>query len=137
MARPAKVKTISAAEKKVQQTNLKEMLKAHNEGIKIISAETKAAQVALTAAKKSADALAKDAEKAAAAKRKEADTALAAAQKAYAAAMAKADKATAAAAKGTEKLNAQLEALNAMPLTETPKAGSAPKQKAVRETAEA
>ena len=108
MARPAKVKTISAAEKKAQIAGLKTALAQHNGNIKSIAAETKAAQAALAAAKKSADALTKEAEKAAA-----------------------------AGAKGTEKLNAQLEARNAMPLTETPKAGSAPKQKAVRETAEA
>lgn len=126
-------KTMTLADKKAAQINLKQALKQHSDNVKSIAAETKAAQAALNAAKKSADALTKEAEKAAAAKRKEADTALAAAQKAYAAAVAKADKAAAAAAKGTEKLTAQLEALDAVPVANTPKAAKVKAQ----ETAEA
>lgn len=114
-------KTLTIAEKKAQQADLKLALKNHSENVRSIAAETKAATAALNAAKKSADALAKDAEKAAAAKRKEADALVAAAQKAYAAAVAKSEKATAAAAKGTEKLNAQLAALDAIAVAATPK----------------
>jgi len=114
-------KTITPAEKKLAQANLKEALKNHAALTKGITVEQKAAEKALADAKKSADATIKEAEKAAAAKRKEADAAIVAAQKAYAAAFAKAEKSKAAAAKGTEKLTGQLAALEALAVMAAPK----------------
>ena len=114
-------KSITPADKKTQLTGLKTAIKNHNELVKGITVEQKAAEKALAAAKKSADAEVKEAEKAATAKRKAAGTAIASAQKAYAAAVAKAEKLTAAAVKGSVKLTAQVDTLEALPVVAAPK----------------
>ncbi len=119
-------KTITIAEKKVQMANLKQLMKSNTEATKGINAAMKDAAKALADAKKSADASIKEAEKAAASNRKAAEAAVAAAEKAYAAAFAKGAKSLDAAAKGAAKLNASLDALDAMTIVKAAKPAAAP-----------
>ena len=56
-------KIMSIAEKKIAAAGLKTALKTHNESVKLIEVEQKAAVSALALAKKTADAAVKDAQK--------------------------------------------------------------------------
>ena len=148
-------KTISAADKKAQMAGLKQALSLHNGNIKSISAAVKEAAQAKAAAEKVAKAELKEINAVSLATRKAADeevarankvadagyktvqAKVASASKAYEAAKAKAEKQEAAAEKGTAKLQAQMAALEAMPVAVAEKVAKPAKVKAAAAEQEA
>lgn len=114
MATRTPSKIMSIVEKKAAQAGLKLALKNHNDNVKSISGALRDAEKVLALAKKSADAVIAKLNKEQAVVAKQADAGVKAAQKAFDAVVAKTAKAEAAAAKGTDKLNSQIAALDAV-----------------------
>ncbi len=113
MARPSS-KILSIAEKKEAIVGLKTAIKNHKAELSAVNTAFKDAEKVLALAKKTADAAVAAANKAQTAAVKDAGKALDAAQKAFDAVAKKTGKASDAGAKGTEKLAAQLAAVEAV-----------------------
>jgi hypothetical protein len=109
----AKTKSLTPAEKKLKLQGLKLALKQHNEEIKKVVADGKAADKALAVATKEAEAGVATMQKALSSAEKTCAAAVKVAEKAHAANLIKVKKFLDAAAKGTEKLTAQITDLEA------------------------
>lgn len=107
MARPKSLSNLSPAEIKAQKANLKVALKDHMAAVKVH-------EIALKTANATFDSTRREAEKAIAAAQKSADKAIAAAAKVRAGEVKRHTKALEAAAKGTEKIEQQFSALEAL-----------------------
>lgn len=123
----AKTKPLTPAEKKLKLQGLKIALKQHNDEIKKVVAESKAADKVLAAAIKEAESGVALAQKALAAAEKTCAAAKKVAEKEHAGILNKVNKFLDAAAKGTQKLTAQIAELET-PVEPTPAPAPVAKQ---------